>query len=69
MRQPARERAKIKLSALGEELIRPEQVLGRVPPFDWTADDVNMKKDSYRATPEFIVSQRFLQEFSGTVSA
>ena len=69
MRQPARERAKIKLSALGDELIRPEQVLGRDPPFDWTADDVNVENDSYRATPEVIVSHRFLRAFSGTVSA
>ena len=33
MLQPARGRAKIKLSALGDELIRPEQVLGHVPTF------------------------------------
>ena len=31
MLQPARGRAKIKLSAPGDELIRPEQVLGHVP--------------------------------------
>ena len=31
--QPARGRAKIKLSAPGDELIRPEQVLGHVPTF------------------------------------
>ena len=33
MVQPARGRAKTKLSALGDELIRPEQVLGHVPTF------------------------------------
>ena len=33
MLQPAPGGAKIKLAALGDELIRPEQVLGHVPTF------------------------------------
>ena len=38
------------------------------PPFNLTADDVNMEIDSYRATPGSIVSHRILRGFPGTVS-
>ena len=38
------------------------------PSFNLTADDVNMKIDSYRATPGSIVSHRTVRGFPGTVS-
>ena len=65
--QPARGRAKTKLSALGDEFIRPEYS-DMSPPFNFTADDVNMEIDFHRATPGSIVSHRTLRRFSGTVS-
>ena len=70
MLQPARGWAKTTISALGDEFIRPEQVLGPVPtfPLDLIADDVNMEMDSYRITPRSIVNHRVLQGFSGAVS-
>ena len=37
------------------------------PPFQLTADNVNMEMDSYRVTPRSIVSRRVLQGFSGMV--
>ena len=52
---------------MGDEFIRPDYS-GMSPPFNFTADDVNMEIDSYRATPGSIVSHRFLRGFSGTVS-
>ena len=69
MLQPARGRAKIKLSAPGDELNALNKYSDMSPPFHLTADDVNMEIDSYRATPGSIVSHRFLRGFSGTVSA
>ena len=68
MLQPARGRANTKHSALDDELIRPEQVLGHIPTFHLTADDVKMEMDSFCATAGSIVSHSFLRGFSGTVS-
>ena len=67
MLQPARRRAKTKLSVLGDEFIRPEYS-DMSPPFNVTADDVNMEIDFHRTTPGSIVSHRTLRGFSGTVN-
>ena len=67
--QFARGRAKTTVSTLGDEFVRPEQVLRLVPTFPlMTANDTNMEIDSYRVTPRFIVNHRTLRGFSGTVS-
>ena len=63
--QFARGRAKTTVSTLGDEFVRPEQVLRLVPTFPlMTANDTNIEIDSYRVTPRFIVNHRTLRTVS-----
>ena len=68
MLQLARGRAKTAISALGDEFICPEQVLGPVATLPLDCYDVNMETDSYWVTSRSIVSHRILRGFSRTVS-